>query len=146
MIFHEVYGCYYRAVAEIIKKAAASELTEKNLLDIVNEFAFSESFMEIVPALKKKRWPLIDSELNTILKHAPSIPLTILERRWLKAITLDPRFQLFGIETSELDGIAPLFTPDDYVVFDKYADGDPYEDEEYKRRFQTILRAMRCFR
>lgn len=143
MVFHEIYGCYYRAVAEIIRKATAGELTERILLETVNGLAFSESFKEIVPALKEQRWPLITGSLGTPIRHAPSMPLTLLEKRWLKAITLDPRFKLFGLDVRGLEDVSPLFTPDDFVVFDKYADGDPYDDEEYVRRFRTVLRAMR---
>ncbi len=41
-----------------------------------------------------------------------------------------------------LDDVEPLFTPEDYYVYDKYADGDPFEDEEYIRQFRVILEAI----
>ena len=37
----------------------------------------------------------------------------------------------------------PLFTPSDYYVYDKYGDGDPFEDEEYIRQFRVVLEAIR---
>ena len=42
-----------------------------------------------------------------------------------------------------LDDVEPLFTPDDYYVFDKYADGDPYEDEMYIRHFRMVIHAVK---
>ena len=46
-------------------------------------------------------------------------------------------------EFPELAGVEPLFTPDDYRVFDRYSDGDPYGDEAYIQRFRLILDAVR---
>ena len=43
MLFHEIYGCYYNAVAEILHQAVNGELTEKGMQKIVTEKAFSES-------------------------------------------------------------------------------------------------------
>ena len=58
-------------------------------------------------------------------------------------MTLDRRFRLFGDwDFPELDDIEPLFTEDDYRVFDSYSDGDPYDDEDYRRRFGNILFAL----
>ena len=70
------------------------------------------------------------------------MPLTLLEKRWLKAISLDPRFRLFGIDLPELGDVDPLFTQDDIVVFDRYEDGDPFEDPTYIRHFRLILKAI----
>ena len=71
------------------------------------------------------------------------MPLTLLQKRWLKAISLDPRIRLFADSFLEMPGIDPLFTPADICVFDKYLDGDPYEDETYIRHFRMILNAIR---
>ena len=81
--------------------------------------------------------------MTTPLEHTPTMPLTTLQKRWLKAISLDPRVRLFGVTFPNLDGVEPLFTPEDYYVYDKYADGDPFEDEEYIRQFRVILAAIR---
>ena len=142
MIFHEIYGCYYQAVAKMLHLALNGSLTEKAMKQICDETAFSESFLEIIPAIKEQRWQLIDADRRTPLQHEPDMPLTLLEKRWLKAISLDPRFRLFGVELPELGDVEPLFTPDDYVVFDRYADGDPYENPDYIRNFRTVLTAI----
>ena len=71
------------------------------------------------------------------------MPLTDLQKRWLKAISLDPRVLLFDLDFSYLSDVTPLFTPDDYVIYDVYADGDSYYDEQYIRNFRTVLYAIR---
>ncbi|MHB1153797.1 MAG: WYL domain-containing protein [Eubacteriales bacterium] len=142
MLFHEIYGCYYNAVVAVLSSAVKGTLTETEMKRIVIEKAFAESFLTILPSLEKEQWQLLDSSLHTPLKREPSVPLTILQKRWLKAISLDPRIKLFGAEFDLPDDIQPLFTPDDYVVFDQYNDGDNYEDEKYIKIFRTVLDAI----
>ena len=143
MIFSELYSAYYNAVARVIEKILEGEQNPKELQRIIYENAFSESFTTIIPALRDERWHLVKSDMSTPILHKPTMPLTNVQRRWLKAISLDPRFKLFGVELPDLGDVEPLFTPEDYVVYDKYADGDPYEDEEYIKKFRTILTAIR---
>lgn len=143
MLFHEIYSCYYNAVAEILTLATDGSLTTEKMQSIVKEKAFEESFLTILPALKQQKWQLLDSQLHTPLQHAPTRPLTLLEKRWLKAISLDPRVKLFDVDFSFLEEVQPLFTQDDFVLFDQYADGDPYEDPHYIAMFRMILEAIR---
>ena len=147
MIFHEMYGYYYQTVARILTAARNGRLTQENMVDYIREGAFSESALTILPALKEQKWPLLDEQYRTPLKTDPTMPLTTLEKRWLKAIAMDPRIKLFRVEFPDLGDVEPLFTPDDYVVYDRYNDGDPYEDNGYIHRFHMILDAMErdCF-
>lgn len=142
-LFSEFYGAYYAAVAEIIREAQQGELTDARIREICAEHAFSESHMTILPALREQKWQLIRRDGTTPLRNTPAMPMTTLEKRWLKAILLDPRVRLFGLELAGLDDVAPLFTPDDIVMYDRYADGDPYENEDYIRNFRVILSAVR---
>ena len=143
MIFSELYSAYYNTVAAIITAINNGEKSEKELQRIVCERAFGESIMTILPSLKSEKWQIVKSDMTTPLEHRPTMPLTILQKRWLKAISLDPRMKLFGVELPDLEGVEPLFVADDYYVYDKYSDGDPFEDEEYIRQFRVILEAMR---
>lgn len=143
MIFSELYSVYYHTVANILAKALESNMTEKELQQQVLENAFSESVLTITPALKSGRWPLLKSDLTSVLYRKPAMPLTILEKRWIKAIMNDPRIRLFGVEMPDLEEIEPLFTCDDYKVYDQYADGDPYERENYIQHFRLILSAIK---
>lgn len=143
MLFHEIYGCYYNAVAEIIRQAVKGELTEKEMQKIISEKAFSESFLTVIPSLKDEKWQLLKRDLSTPIKNEPSMPLTDLQKRWLKAISLDPRVKLFDADFSFLDDVEPLFTLDDYTVFDKYSDGDDFESNAYIKNFKVIFKAIK---
>lgn len=143
MIFNEVYSVYYNAVAKIISEILSGNASEKDLNKLVADNAFGESVLTVLPSLKNGKWQLIKPDISTPLKNKPTMPLTAIQKRWLKAISLDPRIKLFGVEISGLDEVTPLFTDADYVVYDKYADGDPYEDEAYIARFKTVLSAIK---
>lgn len=143
MLFHEIYSCYYNAVAQMLALAVDGALTPEKMQAITKEKAFEESFLTILPALKNQKWQLLDESLHTPLNHTPTLPLTLLEKRWLKAISLDVRVKLFDLDFSFLEDVAPLFTPDDFVLFDQYADGDPYEDEHYIAMFRALSDAIR---
>ena len=143
MIFSELYSAYYNAVARVIDKILEGERNPKELQRIVNKNAFGESGIAIFSAIKNEKWHLVSKDMETPVEHSPTMPLTLLEKRWLKAISLDPRVKLFDVEFPDLDDVEPLFTSDDYYVYDKYSDGDPFEDEEYIKKFRTVLQAMR---
>jgi len=143
MIFNEIYGCYYNAVAKMISLAVDGRLTESKMTEIANEYAFEESMLSIIPALKNQDWQLIDHELNTPILNKPSMPMTELERRWLKTIMLDPRMVLFQIPLGELNDVEPSFLPDDIVYFDRYLDGDRYDHPSYIANFYIIQQAIK---
>ncbi len=143
MIFSELYSVYYNTVAKIIAVAFEPKTTEEDLQCCVLEEAFSESVLTILPALKSRKWPLLHDDLSPALHHEPTMPLTTLEKRWLKAIAEDPKVKLFDVEFPALDDVQPLFTKEDYKIYDQYADGDPFEDENYIRHFRLILSAIK---
>ena len=143
MIFSELYSAYYNALARLIDQAQIEPLSKQQAREIISENAFRESAFEMSEAIESERWQAIHKDYTTPLKHTPTMPLTTLEKRWLKSVTLDKRFKLFGEwDFSDLDDVEPLFTDDDYRVFDTYSDGDPYEDEDYIYRFRNILFAL----
>ena len=142
MIFSELYSAYYNTVAAIISGIIDGEHSEKELQKIVTDRAFGESVLTILPSLKSEKWQLVHSNMTTPLEHKPTMPLTMLQKKWLKAISLDPRVKLFGIEFPDLEDVEPLFTSEDYYIYDQYNDGDPFEDEQYIRQFQIILEAI----
>lgn len=143
MIFSELYSAYYNTVAEVLKAAVKHPLESKEMREIIGQNAFGESVLTIEPAIREERWQLVRADGTTPIKNAPTMPLTTLEKRWLKAVYLDPRIKLFGDEMPDLSDIEPLFTMEDISVFDKYSDGDPYKDENYIKNFRLILDAIR---
>ena len=143
MIFSELYSAYYNAVAKIIKIAIDHPVEKIELRKIVKELAFGESILNIELALNEGRWQVLKPDGTTNIRNIPSMPLTTLQKRWLKAISLDPRIRLFTDDLPDYPDVEPLFTPDDYTVFDKYSDGDDYENEEYKKTFRLLMDAVR---
>ena len=96
MIFSELNCAYYNTVSALISAIIDGEHSEKDLQKIVADRAFGESVLTIMPALKSEKWQLVYSDMTTPLEHKPTTPLTTLQKRWLKAISLDPRVKLFG--------------------------------------------------
>ena len=143
MIFSELYSAYYNTVAAIVSQIIDGENSERELQNVVSKYAFSESVLTIMPSLKNGKWQLVTSDMTTNLEHKPTMPLTKLQKQWLKAISLDPRIKLFDVKFDGLDDVEPLFTEDDYRIYDKYSDGDPFEDEGYIERFRIILEAIK---
>ena len=78
MIFSEIYGKYYQAVAEMLRLASENRLTEKKLYEISGK-AFSESVLSIPAAIQQKKWPLLGPGLSSILRNKP---FTHTVRRW----------------------------------------------------------------
>ncbi len=142
MIFSEVYGSYFKAVSAILTRAVEGTLTERELTRTVLQNAFGESLVTIPAKLTDGSWPLLTQDFGTQLHHAPHSPLTTLEKQWLKALLLDPRIQLFAPSEEGLEDVEPLFTPDRFVYYDRYSNGDDYSDPRYIGHFRTIIQAM----
>ena len=143
MLFSEIYGSYFNVVAAVLSEASAGCLTDKRMTELIQDKAFAESTLSIPAAIKKETWPLLAKDLNTVIQHSPTMPLTELQKRWLKALLQDPRIALFNPDTTGLDDVEPLYKPGTFVLFDQYNDGDPYEDENYIACFRTVLQSIR---
>ena len=146
MLFSEVYGAYYECVREMIDQAQQGRLTDVSMREIVREQAFPESMTEIPQALKTGKWPLLRKDGSTVIRHPADVPLTKLQKQWLKSLLNDPRIRLFDVSEAGLEDVEPLFTYDQIVWYDRFTDGDPWEDEEYQKRFRTICGAIRLRR
>ncbi len=143
MLFHEIFGGYYLAAASILRAALQKTLTKQNMREYIQKYAFGESMMVIPEGLPGEKWRLLHRDLTTSLRNEPSRPLTLLEKRWLKALLSDPRMQLFDPDISALEDVQPFFTPEMFVYYDRYSDGDPFADPKYISHFRTILHALR---
>lgn len=143
MIFSELYSAYYHTVTAVITAAVDHPLLSDELYQIVESHAFGESTLNIVPALREERWQLLKADGTTPLQNIPFMPPTTLQKRWLKSIGQDPRIRLFGGPVFDFKDVEPLFLPEDVLVFDKYSDGDNFEDETYISNFRLILDAVK---
>lgn len=148
MLFSEIYSAYYNTVASIISCSQQGKLDSDTLFNIVKESAFPESFMTIGSALETGKWPLIKKDYSTNIQNIPTMPLSVLQKRWLKALCNDKRIRLFVNDEvlerlkNQLQDVDALFKENDYYLYDKYSDGDPYDDPDYIKNFRTVLEAI----
>lgn len=151
-LFSEVYNCYFLVVRRILDEASCRTLTERDMNRIAGLYGYEESALAIVPKLAGGEWDLLtraeDGFRSKVSAPLP-LPLTKLQQSWLKALVSDARFRLFFSDEElcrleqSLEGVKPLFSPDDFLYFDRYADGDPYALESYREHFRAILDGMR---
>lgn len=150
-LFSELYSTYFRVTAEILRKASASPIKRAEMSELADRLAFSESGLTILPKLIDGEWDLLkQGEGGWLSKvRVPELPLTALQRSWLKALLPEPRFSLFLDEAAvaELSAFLaedePLFHWRDFQFVDCCADGDPYSDPGYRQRFRVILKALK---
>ena len=143
MLFSEVYGTYYNVIAAVLSEAVAGTLTRQRLNALVQEKAFGESTLTIPSNLQDGTWQLLTDGLETPIRHTPTMPLTTLQKRWLKTLLQDPRIRLFTVDDTGLENVEPLFPVDAVVYYDQYTDGDPYDDPQYIENYRTVLTAIR---
>jgi len=123
----------------------AGGLPHDEIAKIINDNAFADSSFFIMPYLQSGEWKLPENPKNINLK----MPITNLQKSWLKALLTDKRMRLFLdndqiIEAERLlSNVDPLYEADDFHYFDSAADGDPYDDENYIKNFRIILAAIK---
>ncbi len=103
-LFSEIYNCYFLVVRRILDEAAEHGLSECDLNRIADTYGYEESALAIVPKLVSGEWNLLDKSpegpsgkplFRSRVKAPEPLPLTGLQRSWLKAVSADPRFRLF---------------------------------------------------
>lgn len=150
-LFTEIYNCYFQIVDEICKTARETPITEKEMLALAARFGYEESGFMIVPKLINN-WKLLEKTEDGYLSKIDNLevlPLTILQKRWLKAILQDERIGLFledskvTVLESYLSDVEPLFTPEDFYYYDRFQDGDDFSSPGYRTHFRMLLEAIR---
>ncbi|MCI8640075.1 MAG: WYL domain-containing protein [Coprococcus sp.] len=149
-LFSEIYSCYYQVLRHLL--CSQDALTLPDIRRQICGEGFEESLLAIIPKLEDGSWNLFkkDGELYlSKLSSAFMTPLSALEKSYLKALLSDPRTGLFlsPEHTDSLNGmlthIPPLWKPEQFYYYDRFLDGDPYEDETYKRNFRLLLQAQK---
>lgn len=141
-LFSEIFGCYYKVITEIVNN---SPLSVDEIRNIINENSFAESCFHLLPKLETL--PFIERKGNkyySLLENKIKIPITNIEKSWLKAISNDPRFELFAVDydKSKLDDIEPLYKQEQFKYYDKYSDGDDFGNYYYQKHFRKINAAI----
>ncbi len=149
-LFSEIYSCYYQVLRHLLYNQNA--LTIQYLLRQIYREGFEESLLSITPKLEDGTWNLFEKDGKLYRSRILSsfiTPVSDLEKSYLKALLSDPRIGLF-LEQAQLEAldkmladIAPLWRPEQFYYFDRFADSDPYEDENYRNCFRTLLQAQK---
>lgn len=144
---------------DLIKKTSdiyGFQVTTNNYISEAIKLGEGEELEE-----NKDAWPFFDKKSKTEdqgghvlknlnvhenrFKNIMGFPLSTIEKMWLKSIYCDPRMKLFlknEADFPDLGDIEPLFNWNDFVQFDQYLDGDPFEDEHYIKMFRTVLEGI----
>lgn len=148
-VFSEVYGTYYNIVAKILAQAVQGKLTAENLQQFVREGGYFDSALQLLPALSDGTWKLLTPNLKTPLKNVPTMPLTSLQKRWLKTLLFDEKLRLFFTDEEMarqeqiLQDVEPFYKPEQFVFFDRFVDGDDYNNQKYRKNFKEILQGVK---
>lgn len=144
MIFHELYGDYYNTVSAILIEAIKNPVKSNDIAKISRKLGLLETSQLIEEKMKPNgEWPFLDEEGFAVVEHEPEVPLTNLQKRWLKTLLSDPRINLFSPNMNGLEDVKPLYPQEAIVYYDQYSDGDPYGDENYIKNFRVILEAIK---
>ena len=147
-LFSEINCTYYNITEKILRQKS---VTKEEIRRIIGKNGFSETSLFLEPELIGKcNIGLLsqkDGIYSSILKNEPHIPLSLAEKRWLCAVLNDNKSSLFidkeqKAELYELLGAEPLYDDSVFSFFDRYNDGDDFENEDYIKHFRDILRSM----
>lgn len=149
-LFSEIYSCYYQVLRHLL--CSRDALTIQDIRSRICGEGFEESLLSMIPKLEDGTWNLFEKDgrlYHSRLSSTFITPVSGLEKSYLKALLSDPRIGLF-LDQKQLDAlrqmlasVAPLWKPEQFYYFDRFADGDPYEDENYRRCFRTLLQAQK---
>lgn len=147
-LFSEINCAYFNVTEKILRRKT---ITISDIREIIGRNGFSETMLFLEPELiGKNSIGLLteqDGIYTSILKNELHIPLTDVQKRWLCAVLNDKKSSLFldkeqKAELYKLLGAEPLFDGGFIRFFDRFTDGDDFEDESYIRNFRNILRSI----
>ncbi len=149
-LFSEIYNCYYQVMRHLLSSREALTIPDINA-QIYKE-GFAESLLSIIPKIKNSSWNLFKKDGELYLSRiSPSflMPLSDLEKSYLKALLSDKRIRLF-LDTKQLErlnqmlsGVSPLWKPEQFIYYDRFDGGDPFESIKYQKHFSTLLHAVK---
>ncbi|MGN1304327.1 MAG: WYL domain-containing protein [Oscillospiraceae bacterium] len=147
-LFSEINCTYYNITEKVLKQKSVKK---EDIRRIISKNGFSETVLFLEPELiGKNNMGLLtekDGIYTSILKNEPHIPLTNVQKKWLCAVLNDKKSSLFldkeqKAELYELLGAEPLFNSTSIHFFDRFTDGDDFENEDYIKHFRNILCSM----
>lgn len=148
-LFSEIYNCYYQVMKSILE--SNSSLTLDQLRANITEKGYEESLLYLIPKLTSGEWDLLEQNGEVFLSKLTGefyVPLTKLQKAYIKTILQDERIQLFLIP-EELEKLNCLFADspvlwkkDDFYYYDRFSNHDNFADPDYQKRFRTLVTAI----
>ena len=153
-IFSEIYGAYFRIVSRLLTEHA---LTDNEVYSIIAEDGFRDTNLfltkKLLPQNDGSDWGLLRRDkagvLHPVTISEPPHILTTLQKCWLRSKLDDPRLCLF-LDDRELNklcervaDVPPLYPRDTFRYVDRYSDGDPFTDPDYRSNFRAVLSALK---
>ena len=154
-MYNEIYGLYYFMLENILSKAGKSEITLKEINNIVSKYGFSESSIYFTPDVISQNGTGYDllkqssSGYSSILQSNPIQYLTNLQKRFIKSMLSDKKICLFLDDSmikelsDALVDTSTLFNTDDILFRETASDCDDYSDSAYICNFKKILNAIK---
>ncbi len=149
-IFSEIYNCYYQIMKSLLQNS--SPLTLSQIQSQVEETGYEESFLYLIPKITTGEWDLLKQDGDLFLSKLSNnfyVPLTDLQRSYIKSILQDKRIRLFFSEEKLnalqqlFSDVTPLWNPEDIYYYDSFSNGDDYSNPLYQQHFRTILTAIK---
>ena len=153
-LFSEVYNSYYQILQSLLQYPGGFTLDD--LKGKVKEQGFEESLLYLIPKLSSKEWSLCEKDGThyiSTLSDKFYVPLTTLQKSYVKTLLLDRRMRLFLDDMQikklllQLSDAEILWEESYFHYYDRFADGDDYENANYISCFRTLLSAIeeQCF-
>ncbi len=148
-LFSEIYNVYFQILKKILMDREG--LSAEDLREQICVEGFEESPLYILPKLFSGEWNVLKKEGNLYFSRLSDdfyVPLTNLQRSYLKTILQDTRMQLFlkKEELVKIDGLLAdvplLWSPDDFYYYDRFTSSDDYTSPAYREHFRTLLDAI----
>lgn len=149
-LFSEIYSCYYQVLRHLL--CSQNAITIQDIRSQIYQEGFEETLLSIIPKLEDGTWNLFNRDGNLFLSKVSSsftMPLSSLEKSYLKALLSDSRIRLFLTQEqleslhTMLASVSPLWTLEQFYYYDQFADSDPYSDETYRQNFRALLLAQK---
>lgn len=149
-LFSEVYNCYFQVIKSLIEQK--NYISEQELKYRIQRNGFEESILYLLPKLTEQGWGFYEKQDGTFHSKLSTdfyVPLTDLQKSYLKAILMDDKIGLFlnDAEIAQINAdfadVEPLYQPEDFYYYDRFTDKDDYKNPDYKKHFQTILAAIK---
>ncbi len=149
-LFSEIYNCYYQVLRHLLSNQAP--VTIQDIRTGISNEGFEESMLAIIPKIENGSWNLFEKEgelYYSKLSDTFAVPFSNLQKSYLKALLSDKRIRLFltdgQIENLNeiLSTVTPLWSNEQFCLYDRFADGDPYDDDNYRKHFRMLLHAHR---